>query len=69
VAPDGIETEWTHHFLICVACVSLLNEDIYTIKINIIPFLDAYKKVGLEGKTEKMKHMLSHQPNAEKITA
>jgi len=47
--PDGIETKWTHHFLICVAGVSLLNKDIYTIKINIIAFLDAYKEVGLEG--------------------
>jgi len=59
--PDESETEWTHHFLIWVAGVSLLNKDIYIIKINIIAFLDAYKEFGLEGNTEKMKYMLSQQ--------
>jgi len=59
-----METEWTHHFLICVTSVSLLNKDIYTTKLNNTAFLYAYKKVGLEENAEKMKYMLSHQPNA-----
>jgi hypothetical protein len=58
--PDGTETEWTHHFLICVAGVSLLNKDINTINIYIIAFLE----VGLEGNAEKIKYILFHQPNA-----
>lgn len=60
--PDEIETEWTHHFLICVAGVSLLKKK--DIKINIIAFLDAYKEVVLEGNAEQMKYMLYYEPNA-----
>jgi hypothetical protein len=38
-----MKTERTHHLLICVAGISLMNKDINAIKINIIAFLDAEK--------------------------
>jgi hypothetical protein len=35
--------------------------------MNITAFLDYYKQVGLEGSTDKMKYMLSHQNHSIKI--
>jgi hypothetical protein len=64
-----METERTHHLLICVVGTSLMNKNISTIKINIIAFLDADKSVALKGNAEKIKCMLSHQPNAREIKA
>jgi hypothetical protein len=43
--PDGMETEQTHHLLICVAGTSLMNKNISTgtTNINIIAFLGGDK--------------------------
>jgi hypothetical protein len=61
----GFKLNGAHQLLVCADDVSLLGDNIDTIKKNTETLIGTSKEVGLEAKTEKTKYMLlSRHQNA-----
>jgi len=61
VNQDGLKLNGTHQLLAYADDVNILEESIHTVKENAEALVVATKKIGLEVKADKTKHMVMFQ--------